>query len=246
MKKIICLIFALLIVAFTVLPVYAAKERVIDKADLLTSQEEKKLSALAEAVYEEYGVDIVILTEDTYVSDIQRYTENYYDNGGYSADGIIFYLSMYERDWYMATSGSCIDTLSYSRLGVIFDEISPYLSEDEFYDAFALFIPLCEEYIEEGPSFFSTPVASYLVKLCLILPVAFGIALLVVFIEKKKMNTAVLQKNANDYIIAGSVDIEEQKDVFVTFTVTRVPISQNNGSRGGGGGVSHGGRGGKF
>ena len=223
MKKIICLIFALLIVVFTALPVYAAKERVIDTADLLTAEEEQKLSQMAQAVYDEYGVDIVILTENTYVSDIQRYAENYYDNGGYSADGIIFYLSMYERDWYMATSGSCIDTLSYSRLGVIFDEISLYLSEDEFYEAFALFIPLCEEYIEE---------------------VAFGIAVLVVFLEKKKMNTAVLQKNANDYIIAGSMDIEEQKDVFVTFTVTRVPISQNNGSRGGG--VSHGGRGGKF
>ena len=244
MKKIVCFICVLLIFAFTALPVYAAKERVIDTADLLTAEEEQKLSQMAQAVYDEYGVDIVILTENTYVSDIQRYAENYYDNGGYSADGIIFYLSIYDRDWYMATSGSCIDILSYSRLGVIFDEISPYLSEDEFYDAFALFIPLCEEYIEEGPSFFSTPVASYLVKLCLLLPVAFGIAVFVVFLEKKKMNTAVLQKNANDYIINGSVDIEEQKDVFVTFTVTRVPISQNSG--GGGGGRSHGGRGGKF
>ncbi len=244
MKKIVCFICVLLIFALTALPVYAAKERVIDTADLLTAEEEQKLYQMAQAVYDEYGVDIVILTENTYVSDIQRYAENYYDNGGYSADGIIFYLSIYDRDWYMATSGSCMDTLSDSRLDTIFAQISYDLANDDYYAAFSNFIPLCEGYIEEGPSFFATPVVSYLLKLCLLLPVAFGIAVLVVFLEKKKMNTAVLQRNANDYIINGSVDIKEQKDVFVTFTVTRVPISQNSG--GGGGGRSHGGRGGKF
>lgn len=245
MKKIVCFICVLLIFALTALPVYAAKERVIDTADLLTAEEEQKLSRMAQAVYDEYGVDIVILTENTYVSDIQRYAENYYDNGGYSADGIIFYLSMYDRDWYMATSGSCIDTLSYSRLGDIFDSISGDLAGDDYYSAFNSFIVLCEGYIKEGPSFFFTPLASWLLKLCVVLPIAFLLALFVVWLEKKKMNTAVLQRNANDYIINGSVNIEEKKDVFVTFTLTRVPISQNSGGRSGGG-ISHGGRGGKF
>ena len=72
MKKIVCFICVLLIFALTALPVYAAKERVIDTADLLTAEEEQKLSQMAQAVYDVYGVDIVILTEDTYVSDIQR------------------------------------------------------------------------------------------------------------------------------------------------------------------------------
>jgi hypothetical protein len=59
------------------------------------------------------------------------------------------------------------------------------------------------------------------------------------------MNTAVLQTNANEYIIKGSLDIKESNDVFVNSTVTRVPISSGSGG-GGGGGRSHGGRGGKF
>ena len=244
MKKTVCLISALLIIAFSALPVYAAKERVIDTADLLTSEEEQKLSALAGEVYEKYGVDIVILLEDTYVSSPQRHAEDYYDNGGYADDGIIFYLSVYDRDWYMATSGSCMDTLSDSRLDDIFEEIKSDLAKNEFYDALSSFIPLCEGYIEAGPSFSATPVGGYILNMCILLPVAFVVALVVVSLEKKKMNTAVLQKNANDYIINGSVDIKEQKDVFVTSTVTRVPISQGSGS--GGGGRSHGGRGGKF
>lgn len=244
MKKTVCLISVLLIIVFTALPVYAAKERVIDTADLLTAEEEQKLSALAGEVYEKYGVDIVILLEDTYVSGTQRHAEDYYDNGGYADDGIIFYLSVYDRDWYMATSGSCMDTLSDSRLDDIFEEIKSDLAKNEFYDALSSFIHLCEGYIEAGPSSSATPVGGYILNMCILLPVAFVVALVVVSLEKKKMNTAVLQKNANDYIINGSVDIKEQKDVLVTSTVTRVPISQGSGS--GGGGRSHGGRGGKF
>ena len=45
MKKTVCLISVLLIIVFTALPVYAAKERVIDTADLLTAEEEQKLSS---------------------------------------------------------------------------------------------------------------------------------------------------------------------------------------------------------
>ncbi len=245
MKKIILILSVILIIAIAAFPVYAGKNRVIDTADLLTAEEEQKLSELTDKVYEEYGVDIVILLEDTFVASPRVRAESYYDNGGYSADGIIFYLSMYDRDWYMATSGSCMDTLSDNRLDAIFEEIRYDLSNDEFYDALSDFVLLCDEYIAQGPPLSASPVVGYVFWLCVLLPVAFLIAFIVVSVEKKKMNTAVLQKNANQYIIDGSLDMEEQKDVFVTFTVTRVPISQNNGSRGGGG-RSHGGRGGKF
>lgn len=249
MKKILC-VFILIIITASAFSVnaLASHEKVIDKADLLSDAEEAKLGEMIDSVYDTYGVDVVLLLEDTYVSDIRRYVENYYDNGGYSPDGIIFYLSVYDRDWYMCTSGSCMETLSDDRLDDIFDEISASLGDDDYYGALSEFVILCEEYVAEGP-YVPTAldfVIGFVLSMCIVVPVAFLIALLIVFIEKRKMKTAVLQTNANEYIIKGSVDISESTEVLVNTTVTRVPISQGNGGRSGGGGRSHGGRGGKF
>ncbi len=255
MKKILCVfMFVILVSSLLAVNAFASHENVIDTADLLTDAEETKLSEMIDSVYDTYGVDVVLLLEDTYVSDIRKYVENYYDNGGYAPDGIIFYLSVYDRDWYMCTSGTCMETLSDDRLDDIFDQISVSLGDDDYYDAMYSFVSLCEGYIgQQGDvtidaaggiaAFF----VGYALKFFIVVPVAFLIALLIVFIEKRKMNTAVLQTNANEYIIKGSVDISESKDVFINSTITRVPISQGNGGRsGGGGGRSHGGRGGKF
>ncbi len=247
MKKIFVFLAVILLAFSLPLTSFASGSRVNDTADLLTDEEEAKLITYTDEIYRTYGVDVVLVLEDTYVSSPQYYAESYYDNGGYSKDGIIFYLSVYDRDWYMATSGSCIQTLSDSRLDDIFEEIRYDLAEDEFYDAMSSFVILCDEYLAEGPAFSDTFLGGYLLRLLVVIPVAFVIALIVVSMEKKKMKTAVLQKNANEYIIHGSVDVNQSKDVFVTSTTTRVPISSGNGGRsGGGGGVSHGGRGGKF
>lgn len=247
MKKIFVFLAVILLAFLLPLASFASGSRVNDTADLLTDEEEEKLITYTDEIYRTYGVDVVLVLEDTYVSSPRYYAESYYDNGGYSDDGIIFYLSMYDRDWYMATSGSCMQTLSDSRLDDIFEEIRYDLAEDEFYDAMSSFVILCDGYLADGPAFSDTFLGGYILRLLVVLPIAFAVALIIVSIEKKKMKTAVLQKNANEYIIHGSVDINESKDIFVTSTVTRVPISNGNGGRsGGGGGRSHGGRGGKF
>ena len=248
MKKVtVIFITVILLCSLFGVNAFASREKVIDKADLLTDTEEARLGEMIDAVYETYGVDIVLLLEDTYVSDIRKYVENYYDNGGYKPDGIIFYISVYDRDWYMCTSGSCMETLSDDRVDDIFDQISGQLGNDDYYGAMHSFVSLCEGYVAEGP-YVPTAidfVMGFALSMCVVVPVAFLIALLIVFIEKRKMNTAVLQTNANEYIIKGSLDIKESNDVFVNSTVTRVPISSGS-SGGGGGGRSHGGRGGKF
>lgn len=250
MKKIICCAFLLftLVSAFSV-TVSAGSSRINDTADLLTDAEEQKLIEYTDEIYNKYGVDVVIVLEDTYRPDPRFYAENYYDTRDYSKDGIIFYLSVYDRDWYMATSGSCVRTLSDRRLDYIFEQIRADLSWDDFYSACCSFTVLCDEYLESGPAFRDTFAGGYILRLLVVLPIAFVIALIIVSSEKKKMNTAVLQKDANSYIINGSMNITESKDVFVTSTVTCVPISQNRGGGGGGGhrgGGGHGGRGGKF
>lgn len=56
---------------------------------------------------------------------------------------------------------------------------------------------------------------------------AFVIGLIIVLVEKRKMNNAVLQDNADDYVIDGSIDITHEDDDYITTTYTRVPLPKN-------------------
>ena len=63
--KLICLILCLLLLPSLFLSVGAAEQYVIDNADLMSSSEEAALEEKAQALRQEYGMDVVILTVDT-------------------------------------------------------------------------------------------------------------------------------------------------------------------------------------
>ncbi len=62
--KVICLILCLLLLPSLFLSVGAAEQYVIDNADLMSSSEEAALEEKAQALRQEYGMDVVILTVD--------------------------------------------------------------------------------------------------------------------------------------------------------------------------------------
>ena len=95
MKKILCLVISVFFALGLSITAFASPSRVNDTGDFLTDAEENKLSESLQTLYDTYGIDVVILLEDTYVSDIPSYTENYYFNGGYGENGILFYLSTF-------------------------------------------------------------------------------------------------------------------------------------------------------
>lgn len=79
-------------------------------------------------------------------------------------------------------------------------------------------------------------------------------ALIAVLVMRSKMNTAKFRSGASDYIKNGSYHLHHRSDMFLYSRVTKTPRPKNTntGGRGGssvhmgGGGRSHGGRGGRF
>ena len=111
--KLICLILCLLLLPSLFLSVGAEQQYVIDNADLMSSSEEAALEEKAQALRQEYGMDVVILTVDSLDGKRpQDYANDYYDYNGYSEDGVIFILSMEKRDRYISTCGNAAYVLT--------------------------------------------------------------------------------------------------------------------------------------
>ena len=81
--KVICLILCLLLFPSLFLSAGAEQQYVIDNADLMSSSEEAALDEKAQALRQEYGMDVVILTVDSLDGKRpQEYADDYYDYNG--------------------------------------------------------------------------------------------------------------------------------------------------------------------
>lgn len=299
MKKIISaalavtLIFALCFTAFAVPS--SSGQRVNDLADLLTDYEEIMLTTEINQILFEYDYEVHILTVDsTDGDDISTFADDYYDQNdigyGDSHDGMVFVISMDTREYWTSTTGVGIDIFNDAVIDYLGNRIVYYLKNGNYYDAFNTYLEEVEQYLYEyengitgddydeyysnfnyDNSISTEPTATdYIKREIILVVVAFIIALIVVTSMKKKMNTAVKQTRAGNYLKKDSFKITQGKEVFLYDTVSKVrkPDDDDNSrssggfssSRpsGGGGfsggssthtsssGVSHGGGGGRF
>lgn len=277
------LIFALTLPCFTA----AELPYLIDDADLLSEDEELYLLANIEKIVIGYGYDIVIhTTQSTNGQDIISYCDDYYDNGGYSEDGLIFVISMDERDYYTSTSGTLVDSLPSYEIDSICADAVPFLSQGAYCDAFSTYLQNLSDYFAGGYSsdthydessdynqyesdsfdidYLIDPLSDFLYdffyKELAVVIVACLIAFLITKLIKSRMNTAVKQSDADNYVIKGTFTVSGSRDLFICSSVNRTPISKSNTSSGGSshrssgggsshtssGGTRHGGSGGKF
>ena len=87
---------------------YNAKyPRLIDKADVLTDEEEKKLLKKLNKISEEEKVDVVVLTvENEAGEDVTAFADDFYDYNnygfGHKGDGIILVVDYGSRDWALS------------------------------------------------------------------------------------------------------------------------------------------------
>ena len=253
MKKIFTYLLTFLLILSMAVPAFAAESvvpRVVDNADLLSSEQESSLEREISNLRSELSLDIVIVTTyGTGSKSIQAYADDFYDNNGYGYgsdnSGILLLLDMENREWYMSTCGEAIRIFSDNDLDDLGEEIVDDLSEGDYYEAFSRWLDELPGYVEdyrEGDSLFR--------HLPLALVIGLVAAAITILIMRSSMNTAKLQKGAVDYMRDGSFHLRQRSDVFLYSRVSRVPRPKNNGGGSSvhrsSGGVSHGGRGGKF
>lgn len=267
MKKVFTFAVTLLILSALTLPCFAQVDSIyiIDDADLISDYEEQYLLTSIENLQSEYGYDIIIhTTPSTYGKDIVSYCDDYYDNGGYAEDGLIFVISMSERDYYTSTCGTLVDTLPDYEIDNICTNVVPYLSQGDYFTAFETYldqlnsyfaneifggnyIPPDDHYNEDSYNdyyedynddeyYISYPSSkpNYLIREIVVIIIGVIVAVIITTIIKSKMNTAVKKSDANDYVVGGSFNISGSRDAFIGSHVSRRAIPKNNNTNHGG------------
>ena len=255
-------------------------QKVFDYADVLTSGEEEEITNAFKARNDAYGLDFVfVTTNDTQGKGEVQYSDDFYDEGGFGYDenhsGIMLLMDIDNRKVYINTVGSALAEINDVEIEVILDKIFEYMDDEKYKDACLAFLDASIEaytsskyddvnysdYENSRPqSDWLSPVfgdsnpdsaASYFRKPYVSLPIAAGIALIIVliiaFARRPKMTAG-----SSTYMAKNSFSVKHQSDVFLgRHTVTRHIDSGSGGSHGGSshmssGGISHGGGGRSF
>ena len=125
-KRLFTILFTVILIFSTVLPVSAAEEempperllpRLVDEADLLTDEEEADILEQLDEISERQECDVAVVTVDGLDGkSAMEYADDFYDYNGYGfgeeKDGILLLVSMEERDWYISTCGFGITALT--------------------------------------------------------------------------------------------------------------------------------------
>lgn len=261
---------------FSVYPVFAqrnAAPRLVDQADLLSKTEETELLDKLDEISERQRADIVVVTRKSLKGKSpMEYADDYYDNERYGfgdeKDGILFLISMEERDWYISTSGFGITAVTDAGREYMSQQFLDDLKEGEYASAFTRFADLCDDYLTRART--GSPYdAGDLPKepfafagwLIISLGTGFLISLAATGIMRIRLKSVHSQSAADNYVKNDSMKLTRENDLFLYRHIERrerpkennsTAYSGHSGSSGGSkthkssSGAAHGGGGGKF
>lgn len=155
----------LLFAVFLVLPMELAvgaeeaksKPLIYDDSGLLSQEANDELNALANQYGARRETDIIIVTsKNTQNADVQKMTEDFYDNHapGYDkphGNAVILTVDMRNREVYLAGFYKAKEYLDDARLDKIRNKISPYLTEGDYERAFRTYIQTANKYMGIRP-----------------------------------------------------------------------------------------------
>lgn len=232
----------------------AALPRLCDHADLLTPAEESRILAALDKASEAAQADLVIVTEDSIGGQSPRgYADDFFDYNGYGLgsgrDGVLLLIVMDTRDWYISTSGVCINMFGASDIDALGEAMVDDLGDGDYADAFETFIDECAYVIDGERNGYPFDAMQALV-------VSVVVGLLAAFVGTGKMKADLKsvrrQSAAGDYVKPNSMNVTESQEIFLYRNVSHRERQTSSGSSGGGrshtssSGRSHGGGGGKF
>ncbi len=241
-KHLLLIVLCALLICNLAVPAQGAAQSVeiTDLAELMTGAEEAALEIAAAELSRQYNLHIVILTTNTLEGKSpQEYADDYYDlSCGEDSDGILFLLSMEDRDWYISTCGRAMELYTDREVYVFMDVILSYFSDGDYYDGFAAWLEDLPYYLDA-----EEPEPEPSIWICL--GAGLLVAVIVILIMRSGMNTKRKQQSARHYLVPETYHLRTQQDFFLYSNVTKTARPKDNDSSSGGG-RSHGGGGGKF
>ncbi len=244
--------------------------KVVDLDNLLTTEEEIELTQKIKEVIAKHNFDIVVVTSYSLNGlTPMQFADDFFDYNHYGThngqDGILFLVSMQERDWWISTKGKGIDYITDYSIDFIRDNYISYLSDAEYYTFFDKcvdYVDKCLTSVEEGKGVIDVdnPVREFTAgHLAGALGGSSVITLIASLILKGRMITVRGVGHAREYVDKSSLRMTMPMERFLRSYVSKTRIEHDSGSSssggGGGGGSSshssssgssHGGGGGKF
>jgi uncharacterized protein len=259
MKRLIAVfLLALTICALSVGAVFAATpSRLVDGADILTYPEESGLLLLLNEVSEKYDLDVVVVTVNSLGGKSPRaFADDYYDDNGYRADGILLLVAMDSRDYWVSTSGYGIRAFTDEGIDYISNRFEGDLRDGNYASAFTIYAELCDEFISKAKSGKPyddghMPRGDFPLgqNLLISLLVGFVIAFIATAVMRARLKSVRSKSDAADYVKQGSFRVTNASDVYLYRRVTKRARPKDNGGSSthrSSSGRSHGGGGGKF
>jgi uncharacterized protein len=247
-RKIVSLLAVLILALALAAPAFAADYPLVnDTAGLLTADEAAGLEQRCEEISDKWNSDVVIVTVNSLEGKTATaYANDYFDYNGFGRgsdrSGIVFLLSMEDRDWCMSARGWAITAFTDYGRQYIFEQMQYDLSEDNYAAALDTYAAECGRFMEQaanGEPFDTDNLAdpkSYAVCILIGLCVGAVTAGIVCLIFAAELKTKVPQREASSYVRPGSAHITRRQDMFLYSHTQRVRKQENSG---GGGSTTH-------
>ena len=230
---------------------------VSDAADLLTDDEESLLLDKLNSLSEEYDFDVAVATvQSTDGVQMNKFCDDFFDDNAYGTgdthDGILFMISIGDREWHITTHGYARTVFNQDGLDYMKGKVQPLLKEEDYYSAFDTYADLSRLFLEQaatGEPYDSSTLPRDPLPFKWI-PISIGIGLVLAFLRtssmKSQLKSVRAKDSAVDYVRQGSMDLVRSNDIFLYTTVTKTAKPKNDSSSTGGSDSDHGGTGGSF
>lgn len=264
MKKILSLLIVILtVVSLTAFAVPSGAEgdlpHVVDFTNSLTSAEIKEYDAKLSEIGKKYSEDlvVVIVDEENAIALQEKYNESYYslmaiaddyyDYNGYGAgekkSGMLILLRTgepYSNHFHLSTAGDLIGKCdSDEDIDEVYYEVKPHLVSGDISGAVGATVEGMEKLVSGAKGFHLAK------KIIISLLIGFAVAGIAVLVMKSKLKSVGRQTAAASYVVPGSFNLVESRDLFLYANVSRTERASETRSGGGGhvssSGVSHGG-----
>lgn len=250
-KRLFSLLLALLLCALLTLPAFAADTehplRLIDKVGLLSSQDKAKIIARLDEVSEEndFDVAIVIAPAEEVGSQIEAYADRYFEENDYGMgsdeSGILLVISPNGEkvNYAYTTFGKDAKPFDDDACDRLDEAFLPDLKERDYAAACLAFADTCGEIAASG----GLPVVPWVI-ISLIAGAVLSF-LIPMSVLKGQLKSVRMQNAATSYVRPNSMQLTQERDLFLYRNVTRTARPKNNTSSGGGSGGSRSSTGGR-
>ncbi|MCF0116149.1 MAG: TPM domain-containing protein [Erysipelotrichaceae bacterium] len=244
-----------------------SKDLLVDDAGLLRFDEAENIRQALEDLSLAHGMDFVLVTVNSLNGyDIEDFADYYYYEHGYgqgvNRDGVMFLISMGEREYHFTTTGEGYNIFDDYSLKKVDNAMYPYLRNGDYYSAFATYVNQCDSIVkayqlgETETSGSSSGTTTESGRSPLWIPGSLGLGALVAGAvtgaQRSELKSVFKKDSASSYTTKGGLQLFDTREYFLYRNVmrTRRP-QQSSQSRSstthvGRSGMRHGGRSGKF